>query len=69
MTDIFTCKKRSAVMSASRSRGDAATELRLIALFRAPGITGWRRGDGGGGGMFVHGVNSGVGRARRGLGR
>lgn len=31
-------------MSAIRSRGNAATELRLIALFRAHGITGWRRG-------------------------
>ena len=45
MTDIFTRKKRSAVMSAIRSRGNAATELRLIALFRAHGITGWRRGS------------------------
>jgi DNA mismatch endonuclease (patch repair protein) len=44
MTDLFTRKKRSAVMSALRSQGNAATELRLIALFRAYGITGWRRG-------------------------
>ena len=44
MADIFTRKKRSAVMSAIRSRGNAATELRLIAIFRAHGITGWRRG-------------------------
>ena len=43
MADIFTRKKRSAVMSAIRSRGNAATELRLIAIFRAHGITGWRR--------------------------
>ena len=44
MADIFSRKKRSAVMSAIRSRGNAATELRLIALFRAHGFTGWRRG-------------------------
>jgi DNA mismatch endonuclease (patch repair protein) len=31
-------------MSAIRARGDAATRLRLIALFRAHGITGWGRG-------------------------
>ena len=29
MADIFTKPKRSAVMSAIRSRGNAATELRL----------------------------------------
>jgi G:T-mismatch repair DNA endonuclease (very short patch repair protein) len=44
MNDIFTREKRSAVMSAIRSDGNCATELRLIAVFRAPGITGWRRG-------------------------
>jgi G:T-mismatch repair DNA endonuclease (very short patch repair protein) len=44
MADIFSRKKHSAVMSAIRSRGNAATELRLLALFRAHGITGWRRG-------------------------
>jgi DNA mismatch endonuclease, patch repair protein len=44
VTDIFTKRKRSAVMSAIRSHGNAATELRLIAVFRAHGFTGWRRG-------------------------
>ena len=44
MADIFTPRKRSAVMSALRSHGNAATALRLIALFRVHGITGWRRG-------------------------
>jgi len=44
MTDIFSRKKRSSVMAAVRSRGNAATERRLIAIFRAHGITGWRRG-------------------------
>lgn len=44
MPDIFTKAKRSAVMAGIRSRGNKATELRMIALFRAHGITGWRRG-------------------------
>jgi DNA mismatch endonuclease (patch repair protein) len=44
MSDVFTKRKRSAVMSAIRSRGNAATELRLISVFRAHGINGWRRG-------------------------
>ena len=41
--DVFTKAKRSAVMAAIRSRGNMATELRMVALFRAHGITGWRR--------------------------
>jgi DNA mismatch endonuclease (patch repair protein) len=44
MPDVFSKRKRSAVMSAIRSRGNAATELRLLALFRAHRLTGWRRG-------------------------
>ena len=43
MADIFTKAKRSAVMALIRSRGNRATELRLIALMREHGITGWRR--------------------------
>jgi DNA mismatch endonuclease, patch repair protein len=43
MPDIFTKAKRSEVMSRIRSRGNKGTELRLIALMRAYGITGWRR--------------------------
>ena len=43
MSDIFTKAKRSEVMSRIRSQGNRATELRLIALMRAHGITGWRR--------------------------
>ena len=43
MADIFTKAKRSEVMSLIRSRGNLATELRLIALMREHGITGWRR--------------------------
>ena len=41
--DVFTKAKRSAVMAAIRGRGNMATELRMMALFRAHGITGWRR--------------------------
>ncbi len=43
MADIFTKAKRSEVMSRIRSHGNRGTELRLIALMRAHGITGWRR--------------------------
>ena len=43
MPDIFTKAKRSAVMAAIRGSGNAATELRMMALMRAHGITGWRR--------------------------
>ncbi len=43
MPDVFTTAKRSEVMSRIRSRGNAATELRLVALMREHGITGWRR--------------------------
>lgn len=43
MADIFTKKKRSEVMAAIRSHGNKGTEVRMAALFRAHGITGWRR--------------------------
>ena len=43
MPDVFTQAKRSDVMSRIRSRGNADTELALAKLFRAHGITGWRR--------------------------
>lgn len=43
MADIFDKAKRSAVMALIRSRGNRATELRLIAVMREHGITGWRR--------------------------
>lgn len=42
--DIFTPEKRSDVMSRVRGSGNKATELALIAVFRAAGVTGWRRG-------------------------
>ena len=44
MPDVFTKARRSAVMSRIRGAGNKDTELRLIALMRAAGITGWRRG-------------------------
>jgi DNA mismatch endonuclease (patch repair protein) len=43
MHDVFTKAKRSEVMSRIRGSGNKETELRLIAVFRAQGITGWRR--------------------------
>lgn len=45
MPDVFTKRKRSDVMSRIRSTGNQGTELRLIQIFRANGITGWRRGS------------------------
>jgi DNA mismatch endonuclease (patch repair protein) len=44
MADVFSKSMRSQVMAAIRSRGNKATELRLISIFRAEGIKGWRRG-------------------------
>lgn len=43
MSDIFTAEKRSAVMSRIRGSGNRDTELRMIQLFKAAGIRGWRR--------------------------
>lgn len=43
MPDVFTRAKRSDVMSRIRSRGNERTELALVRVFRAHGITGWRR--------------------------
>jgi DNA G:T-mismatch repair endonuclease len=44
MTDILTKAQRSANMAKIRSAGNASTELRLVSMFRALGVTGWRRG-------------------------
>lgn len=41
--DIWPTAKRSEVMSRIRSSGNAATEGRLVAIFRSHGLTGWRR--------------------------
>ena len=43
MADVFNPEKRSAVMSAIRSRQNKDTELRMITLLRQSKITGWRR--------------------------
>jgi DNA mismatch endonuclease (patch repair protein) len=43
MADVFTRAQRSAIMSRVKGRGNAATELRLVAMFKARGIHGWRR--------------------------
>ena len=45
MSDIFSERKRSDVMSRIRGSGNKDTELRLIQIFKAHGITGWRRGS------------------------
>lgn len=45
MTDVFSSRKRSAVMAAIRSSGNKDTELRLVALLRSAKVTGWRRGS------------------------
>jgi DNA mismatch endonuclease (patch repair protein) len=43
MTDTLSKRERSRRMAAVRSTGNRATELKLISIFRANGITGWRR--------------------------
>jgi len=43
MADMFSVRKRSEIMSRVRSRDNKATELRLIYVFRAHSIRGWRR--------------------------
>jgi DNA mismatch endonuclease, patch repair protein len=45
MSDVFSRKKRSEVMSLIRGSGNKDTELRLIQIFRTSGVTGWRRGS------------------------
>ena len=43
MADCFSKETRSAVMRAVKSSGNKSTELRLISIFKANGIKGWRR--------------------------
>ena len=43
MSDVFDKKARSEIMRKVKSQGNKSTEMRLIALFRRHGITGWRR--------------------------
>jgi DNA mismatch endonuclease (patch repair protein) len=43
MADIFSVRKRSAVMAAIKSQGNRNTEMRLATLLHKFRITGWRR--------------------------
>jgi DNA mismatch endonuclease (patch repair protein) len=43
MADTFNARQRSAIMARVRSRGNASTELNVVAALRTAGITGWRR--------------------------
>lgn len=43
MSDVFSSDERSAIMGRIRSHGNKTTELKLIEIFKASGITGWRR--------------------------
>jgi DNA mismatch endonuclease (patch repair protein) len=43
VADTFNKAERSRIMAAVRSRGNKATELVLVKLFRAAGLKGWRR--------------------------
>ena len=43
MSDLFSKEKRSEIMSKVRSKGNLATEKKLIALFKSNDIKGWRR--------------------------
>ena len=45
MADFLTQTERSLRMSQIRGAGNKTTELRLLAVFRAYGLTGWRRGS------------------------
>lgn len=44
MADVLSKDRRSYCMSRIRGTGNKETELRMIRLLRAGGITGWRRG-------------------------
>ncbi|MEA4939158.1 MAG: very short patch repair endonuclease [Christensenella sp.] len=44
MDDVYEKSKRSEIMSAVRSKGNKSTELKLIEIFKANGIKGWKRG-------------------------
>jgi DNA mismatch endonuclease (patch repair protein) len=43
MTDVFSARKRSAIMAHVRGRGNERTELALLRVLRRHNITGWRR--------------------------
>lgn len=43
VADVYSQADRSKLMAKVRSKGNKDTELRLVAIFNARGITGWRR--------------------------
>ena len=43
MSDVFTSRKRSQVMSRIRSQGNKETEIVLLSILRSHKISGWRR--------------------------
>jgi DNA mismatch endonuclease, patch repair protein len=43
VADVYSQAERSKLMAKVRSKGNKDTELKLMAIFRAHGITGWRR--------------------------
>lgn len=43
MADFLTKSQRSALMACVKGKGNKATELRLVTIFRQHGIKGWRR--------------------------
>lgn len=43
MADVFDSRSRSKIMRQVKSKGNASTELKLIAIFKTEGIKGWRR--------------------------
>lgn len=43
MADVFDPEKRSSIMRQVKSKKNKSTELRLIEIFKANGIAGWRR--------------------------
>ena len=45
MADTFSRERRSEIMSRIKGRNNQATELKLIKVFRANRIKGWRRGQ------------------------
>jgi DNA mismatch endonuclease (patch repair protein) len=43
MVDSISTKMRSVVMAAVKSKGNKATELKMVAVFRKHGVKGWHR--------------------------
>jgi len=44
VADVFSARKRSAIMARIRGKGNERTELVFVAMLRHQRITGWRRG-------------------------